>query len=86
MCVASQCSTSALVISRRRLVEAEPHQRHVALLRHERGELRLQHVAELVGEEARRMEPARDAGLDARSSAAGTSSGVHGGDDVDAAR
>ena len=39
-------------------------------------ELRLEHVAELVGEETRRMEPAVDALLDARAARSGTSSGV----------
>ncbi len=48
----------------RLLVEPEPQQRDIAPFRHQRPQLRLQDVAEFVGEKPRRMQPARNARFD----------------------
>ncbi len=57
--------TRARVVERQRRAEQpDPKQRHVALIREQHVELRLEAMAELVGEEARGMEPERELRLD----------------------
>ena len=57
--------TRARIVERAGLPEQpDPEQRHAALGRQQRSELGLQAIAELIGEESRRMRPAREPGRD----------------------